>query len=290
MPTPFDIATVLGADTPTVRVCAVGAMFARENYEPHDKLIAKGLCRVVGFEPIQAECARLNQIRGPVHRYLPYVIGDGSQRDFYITNHTMTSSIYPPNSDLLAKFQYLEELVRPVRIEQVTTRRLDDLAELGDIDFLKIDVQGATYDVLEGAVERLRDTVVVHAEVDFVQLYKGERPFGDIDCLLRQRGFFFHRFGEIQGRTFKPLQLAGNPEATMGQLLWADAVYVRDFMALHRVPPAKLRTLAVILHEVYGSYDLCAYALNVHDAVAKTAFWPRYIERLAGATSRPLNS
>lgn len=262
-------------------------MFVHDGYEPHDALIAKSLCTVVGFEPVAAECEKLNRIRGPIHRFLPYVIGDGTKRRFYLTNRTMTSSIYPPNNELLAKFQYLDELVRPVATEMVETRRLDDLAEIGDVDFLKIDAQGASYDVLEGAARTLENTVVVHVEVEFVPLYHGEKLFGDVDCRLRQAGFTFHRFGEVSGRSFRPLHPVNDVSGSMGQVLWADVVYVKDFMAFDRLPPAKLRALAVILHEVYRSYDLCAHVLQAHDRVARTDFQSRYIGRLVGTPAAP---
>jgi FkbM family methyltransferase len=283
MPAAFDIAEILGPATPHIRVCAVGAMYVREGYEPHDALIAKGLCTVVGFEPIANECERLNQVRGPAHRYLPHVIGDGSQREFHITNHTMTSSIYAPNTELLRKFHQLDEFTRPVTREPVQTRRLDELSEIGDVDFLKIDAQGATADVLAGAAGVLRGTVVVHAEVEFVPLYQGEKLFGEVDTQMRGHGFAFHRFGEVSGRSFRPLFPGNDPFGSMGQLLWADVVYARDFMTLQTLAPAKLRALATILHEVYQSYDLCAYALQVHDSVAQSDYQPRYIQRLVRA-------
>ena len=137
-------------------------------------------------------------------------------------------------------------------------RDVHDLAEIGDVDFLKIDAQGASFDVLAGAANTLRQTAVVHAEVEFVSLYKGEKLFGDVDCQLRQHGFTFHRFGEVSGRSFRPLHPTNDVAGSMGQVLWADVVYVKDFMELSRLPPAKLLALAAILHEVYRSYDFCA--------------------------------
>lgn len=55
-------------------------------------------------------------------------------------------------------------------------------------------------------------------------------------------------------------------------MLWGDAVYVRDFMAFGRLPPAALLKLACILHESYGSFDLAAVALEAHDGRQELAF------------------
>ena len=286
----FGIAEILGPLTPTIRVCAVGAMYGGEGHEPHDALITKGLCSVIGFEPIQAECDRLNQLRGPVHRFLPYVIGDGRRRKFHVTNQTMTSSIYSPNGPLLKKFQFLDDLTQVVAIQEIDTHRLDDLPEIAEVDFLKIDAQGATLDVLTGAERSLRGTVVVHAEAEFVTLYVGEPTFAEVDRLLRHQGFAFHKFAEIEGATFRPLHATTvSKPYFLGQQLWADVVYAKDFMRLAEVPPPKLRSLAVILHEIYRSVDFCAHALDVHDRVTGSDFWMPYVTRLTGERppSRP---
>ncbi len=72
----------------------------------------------------------------------------------------------------------------------------------------------------------------------------------------------------------------------LSQMLWADAVYVKDFMALDGLPPEKLLKMAVILHLVYGSFDLALQALSAYDAKMKTSLSQAYFGRL---TARPEN-
>jgi len=55
------------------------------------------------------------------------------------------------------------------------------------------------------------------------------------------------------GRTFKPLLVNNDVNTAMSQMLWGDAVYVRDFMAFDRLAPVALLKLACIVHECYGS-------------------------------------
>jgi hypothetical protein len=62
---------------------------------------------------------------------LPYAIGDGTRRRLHVCNHPMTSSLYQPNTPLLAAFDDLEEIVRVVREMAVDTRRLDDIPSGG---------------------------------------------------------------------------------------------------------------------------------------------------------------
>jgi hypothetical protein len=69
----------------------------------------------------------------------------------------------------------------------------------------------------------------------------------------------------------------------LSQMLWSEAIYVKSFLDFGRLDPAKLLKLAVILHEVYGSYDLCALALRHYDARQATAHAAAYVQRLVGA-------
>ena len=124
----------------------------------------------------------------------------------------MTSSLFEPNSPLLAKFQTLDGVTRIVNVSTVETRRLDDIPETAGADFLKMDVQGGELLVLKGAEARLKDVLVVHTEVEFVPLYKDQPFFADIDGFLRARGFAFHKINALAGRTFKPLIPNNNAE------------------------------------------------------------------------------
>lgn len=115
-----------------------------------------------------------------------------------------------------------------VERSEMETRRLDDLlAELPGkgVDYLKIDVQGFELAVLQGASEALKETLVVHSEVEFVEMYEHQPLFAEVDQYMRKQGFVFHRFSSLHGRPLKPLHFAANPLQPISQQLWADAVY-----------------------------------------------------------------
>ena len=193
----------------------------------------------------------------------------------------MTSSLFEPNTSLLAKFQHLEELNRVQKTYPVETKRLDDIPEIEGTDFLKIDVQGAELMVFEGAARILDNALVVHAEVQFVPLYKGAPFFGEIDSHLRSKGFLLHRLTQL-GRTFKPLVFMNDVTAMLSQVLWGDAVYVRDFMQFDQLSSAALLKLATILHETYRSVDMAALALASYDRQNASNLQPAYLAKLAG--------
>jgi FkbM family methyltransferase len=211
-------------------------------------------------------------------RFLPYFVGNGSKGTFHECNFPMTSSLYEPNTPLLAKFQNLEEVVRVVKTSLVETTRLDDIPEVRGADLLKLDIQGAELRALQGGEKMLDDVLVVQTEVEFVEIYKGQPLFADVDAFLRCRNFQFHKMSWT-GRTFKPLVVTNNPNAS-SQWLWGDAVYVRDFMTFDKLAPEALLKLACILHENYRSCDLVAVALEAYDRRTGSQLQKAYLTRL----------
>lgn len=267
---------------PRLKIVDVGAMSLGEGTDPYFALTEATPCDVFGFEPVVAELEKLKRSAKPGHHYLPYFIGDGSARTFYECNFPMTSSLFEPNTALLAKFQNLEELVRVQKTYPAETTRLDDIPELESTDFLKVDVQGAELLVFEGAPKLLDNALVVQTEVEFVPLYKDQPLFADIDAHLRSKGFLLHRLMQT-GRTFKPLIFMNDVNAGLSQILWGEAVYVRDFMQFDGLSGEALLKIATILHENYRSVDLAALALASYDRQHGTELQPAYLKKLAAS-------
>jgi FkbM family methyltransferase len=246
-----DLASLLADDLERLCFVDVGAHGMAEGEVFAPALLAHSL--VFGFEADAAECARLEAAGDGRRRYLPYVIGDGARGHFHLCRSPLTSSLLRPNRELLEQYEGLAEVCEVVAESPVDTVRLDDVAHLPAIDFLKLDIQGATLAALEGAQRRLEHTLVVHAEVEFAALYREEPLFSECERFLRARGFMFHHFHEPQGRRV----LAGGRAAgrAPSQLLWADAVFVPSFERLRALPPRSLRRLAWLLHAIYGAHD-----------------------------------
>ncbi len=250
-----------------INVLDVGAIeISGHEKPPYDSLVKAGIARVVGFEPDAAGCEALNRKYGDSHRFLPYFAGDGKPATYHETNWTPTGSLYKPNRAMLEKFQNLHELTTLVAEHPVETRRIDDMPEVGDIDFVKIDVQGAELAVFRGGERVLRNALLVYSEVEFVPLYENQPLFADVDTQLRAFGYQFHTFVGFAGRCFKPVMAGENVNSWIRQLLWADAIYVRDWMRFDTLQIEKLNRLAVLLHDTVRSYDLCHLVLQAIDA------------------------
>lgn len=282
----FSFFDMFGRSVGTIRVVDVGAMWVGWEYVPYRALLKAGKASVVGFEPDESECRKLNDAARGDQRYLPYYIGDGAERTYHLCQRGMVSSLYEPNLPLLSMFPNLAEAAEVVERRTVPTRRLDDLPEIGGMDLLKVDVQGAELDVFAGARRLLAGALVVHAEVSFVPLYRGQPLFGDVDAALRASGYLLHGLLGPTFKAFKPLPAQDLPGGRGSQLMWADAVYVRDFTRLDALEAADLLKLAAIAHEMYGSHDLAALALTRHDERAGSDLARHYAARVAAESRR----
>jgi FkbM family methyltransferase len=278
----FNLLEILEAPLPTVTVLDIGAAKTgdREIYSP---LLKLDMARVIGIEPDAVQCSSLNNQFGPRDRYLPYVIFDGTRRRMHLTSLGLTSSLYEPDHDLRSKFHQLSELAQVIKTVEVDTRRLDDLEELeGGVDFIKADAQGGEYEIFKSGPNVLESACIVHTEAHLLPVYKEQPLLADQDRVLRQNGYQFHKFAGFLGRPFKPVLMNGDPTRPISQFTQVDAVYVRQFRNIEQMPAVKVLKTALILHEVYRSYDFCHWVLAVYDRCTGGDCAVRYLRRLTG--------
>jgi len=216
---------------------------------------------VTGFEPQSAALARLEQKKGPHERYLPYAVADGTERNLHVCQLEGMTSLLVPDPKHLALFNLFPTWGDVKERIPVATRKLDDIAEIAAMDFLKMDVQGAEREVLAHGQAKLKDTVVIQTEVSFVPLYKDQPSFGDMDLALRALGFLPHSVTGTKIWPIAPMVIGDQPNRGIRQLLETDMVYVRDFSQPENMSAQQWKHLALIAHHCYGSYDLALKAI-----------------------------
>lgn len=284
----FSLAQVLGPDH-DLTVLDIGAMpEGQPRYQP---LLNNFNAHVVGFEPNPEQFAKLENTAR--HTFLPHFLGDGNDATFHLTRYPGCCSLYKPNAAVIDLFETIG-CAEPggnfhvLATETVSTVRLDDVYPLPGCDFIKADVQGAELDILAHGTHVLESALMLETEAAFVELYEGQPLFGDLQVFLREHGFVLHKLVDIAGRTFRPLQRGDNPYAPISQMLWADAVFVRDFANLARFDDAALQKAALIAHDMYLSYDLALRFLSELDRRTNTTHASDYQARLRNAPELPV--
>jgi FkbM family methyltransferase len=260
---------------------------------------------VYGFEPDEAECARLNSMLPTSDRskYYPICLGEESEttREFFVTQQRHSSSLYCPATTRLARwkqggptqFVRTQDVLKPVLTNEVTTTSLDDWAKaekIKDIDFLKIDVQGAELDVLKGGREILKTSVALEVEVEFSGIYENQPLFADVDCFLSDNGFTFFNFsfthtGHFAGRLDSPINVVHPqnhlfPPQIAGQLITADAIYLRDPIEHgghsadwnNELKILKLAGVAEVLGQAEFAFELLQHLRQAGSETAKTVY------------------
>jgi FkbM family methyltransferase len=278
---PCSIKEALQVELPTIDLIDIGAM--PEGEDRYGPLVKQGLARVTGFEPNPQQFQRLAVRQGP-YRYLPYFLGDGGAATFHVARYPGCSSLYEPDPAVIDLFTSIGAdeggnftVVQRVPIQ---TRRLDDIPELGRADFIKVDVQGAELDILRHGTGVLATTLLIECEVEFLPLYKGQPLFGDVSTFLAAHGFVLHKLIDVGGRCLRPLVFNNNLFAPISQVLWADAIFIRDISRLERFADGELLKAAAILHEVYLSYDVAFHLLREYDRRGGTDLAKRYIDKV----------
>jgi FkbM family methyltransferase len=272
------IVDVIGcpADLPLINIVDVGANPLTGSKGPYQMLVDNSLASLVGFEP-DLECFdKLQAIKGPRETYYPVAVGDGKRHQLRICAMSGMNSLLLPNFDLLNLVHFHGGWAQVRSVVDVDTKRLDDIAEIEAMDYLKIDIQGGEMLVFESAAEKLKDCLVVHTEAMFVPMYEGQPLFSEQELFLRQFGLQVHKFFEVQGHVLKPFAVRGDSHGPLSQLFWADVIFIKDITRLDRLRPQQLLKLAIILHDVYGSVDVAHLVLKAYDRASHTLLAPKY--------------
>lgn len=168
--------------------------------------------RLYAIEPSPATFARLAERlgEGPGLELVQCAVGDHiGEAELHLTNSSDFNSLLPLHPGTASHYSALRE----TGTVSVPLHTLDELLiNVGTVQVLKIDVQGAESAVLRGASAVLGRTQAVILETNFLSHYEGDDLFCDLHARMTASEFDLYR-------------LASEYHDGGGRLLWADAIY-----------------------------------------------------------------
>ncbi|MBU6412492.1 MAG: FkbM family methyltransferase [Planctomycetes bacterium] len=255
-------APVATRDVPRLKIIDVGAN-PIDGVPPYRTLLDQNRCSVIGFEPDEAAFSRLQQIKSPHETYHQTAVGDGRQHTLHMCAAGGMTSLLKPNAELLARFHGFSHWGKVLRTVPVPTVTLDSVPGAHPADMLKIDIQGFELEVFKHAPRVLDSLLLVQTEVEFLPLYHNQPLFSEVELFLRSKGFMLHRFWPLKSRTLRPMLINSDIYFGLSQVFDADAIFIPAFDRWASLSAARLASLALLLHDLYGSFDL-SYSLLLH--------------------------
>ena len=237
---------------------------------------------VLGFEPNESEAQALRDAHAasPVYQSFKVrcaaVAGTTGTRDFYETVRGVNSSLLRPSESFASRYQVPGFAIENIGSRQTNT--LDNIIYETDEsaapygEFLKLDVQGAELEVLQGAERVLSErTVAVIAEVSFCELYENQPLFGDVASFLKSKGFGFYGFHAMSHRASHLRDLIDCSSPRWSQrLIHADGIFFRgNVVGDGAVEGFRLRAALFIVAVLLGHYDIASELLACGRALEK---------------------
>ncbi|WP_299628624.1 FkbM family methyltransferase [uncultured Tateyamaria sp.] len=242
------------------------------NPAPYDALLEHGLLDVVAFEPHPQAFEEIQAHPKKNQTVYPYAIGDGTRQTLNVHRYSGFTSLLPFNPEVVTLLGCWDALLEPIDTPKIDTHRLDDLPDIGPIDMLKIDIQGAEQQVFQHGAQILGQAQVVMSEVAAIPLYVGQPLLDDQMRSLRQIGFDLHKFVHFQTMPIGSEALGALAKwRSRNQLTDGDAVFVNGLLALAAKDSEALKHLALLADAVFDSPDLTLRILQILAARADVA-------------------
>lgn len=234
---------------------------------------ARRYLRSIGFEPDAREHQKLTAGQtddSNGDRVFGVALHSGTGPvELKVTRDAGLSSVFEPNRTFVDRFPDAQRF-DVVDRQQVQGQRLDDVVrdhQIEDVDFLKIDTQGSELLILHGASGVLETSILgLEIEVEFSPIYEGQPLFADVDTFLRPFGFELFDLRPCYWKRAAGRDLGG----PYGQLVWADALYLRTSDRVAALTAARTGTAAsakvlkaVTAALLYGYRDLALELLQV---------------------------
>ena len=210
---------------------------------------------VIGFEPEKKEFKNL--VEGKKHKNIKYynccLAEKPSRLKFFVSQQRANSSCLKPNLEFLKRFP-MSERFSLVGESSIDADNLDNILLPKKVDFVKIDTQGSELNILKGSTKTLENVCGLEIEVEFSTLYEGQSLFADVDLYLRGLGFQLFDLNPCHWRRNLNCQIG------RGQIVFADALYFKDYISLNSIPP--LIGPSIMAAVIYKKYDFATELIS----------------------------
>jgi len=255
----FEEIIPLGA---AIQIMDVGAAAINET-SIYSNLINAGYGHLHAFEGDERQIEGIRNKYGENVTIHSNFLFDGTIRTFYqASTASGMSSLLKPDPVALAFFNRFTSFGEVKGETKVKTVRLNDIGELPNLDFIKLDIQGAELVTLKNGTNKLKNVLAVQLEVSYIPLYEDQATFGEVDVWMRSQGFMPHCFLAVKTFSIFPTIFAGNFRVGGNQLLESDIVYVRNPLQLANMSYERLIVFAWLTHYLFKSTDLCIHILR----------------------------
>ncbi len=213
-------------------------------------------------------------------------IGPEEMDTLYLNRRQTTSSLLPPFKDVVDRYDFTKlfpkepQIFETVSTVKIKTLGLDDVKtefSLPDPDFLKIDVQGLTFEVLLTAEQLLSESILgIQTEVEFIETYKNQKTFGAVHEYLGHQNFEIFRLTNLNSWTYKtsiPLKIQ------TGQNVFCDLLYLRSLSHVDSCPEFWTPEKIIQFIKICLLYDLTDSAAAFLEKFVKKKLIDAHINR-----------
>ena len=156
--------------------------------------------RIYCFEPFPESCEVLSQLvdADPLSSVHQLALSFGQGHANLNSNPSSATNSLLPTAVESSRFwgEGLLETSKVIQVDKTTLEAFMDSVSESRISILKLDVQGAEYDVLLGSSRLLRDQLidVIYLELIICPTYENQRPLHDYFQYLHDHGYRFVDF------------------------------------------------------------------------------------------------
>src|SRR6185295_2748600 len=246
-------------------------------------------------------CQRAADASPPFVHWHPVALGRTTgKQPFYVLRASTGSSFYPPNDDVQqflndSTYRHIE------RVVDIDTTSIPDFLRRFNRpmpNLLKLDTQGSELDILQSIDGEAWDSVLaIETEVEFIEVYRNQPQFSDVDAFLRSKGMLL--FDLRTAREYccahddpahymkKHYGFTHGRQDMSARLYAGDALYIRDaFNNPPRTRALLLKLIATLLIYLYFDYAIYFCERGVELGLIDEKERDRLIEEIVAGTPK----